>query len=677
MNIQYVKGVGPAVAKKLDKLGIADTKDVIYFFPNQYQDRRNIPKIIDLSFDTSVLAKGFVRRIIDTKRGRFNITKIIIQDDSDSVVGIWYNQSFIKNIIKIDSEILVYGKLEYDNKTKSKNIKVSDYEFVDKSNVNKVIPIYSLTKGIYQKQLRAIISRALAYELKLLQDPFTNELRKKHQLISLEKAVYFYHYPPNREGYLKARHRLVFDDFFYLQLALAIVRSKNTEEEKGISFKVAGELLSKYLQMLPYQLTGAQKRVVEEVKKNMNSTRPMNRLIQGDVGSGKTEIAVAAILIAIENGYQVAMMAPTEILAYQHYQKMLKYLIPLNIRVELLVGSLKGSSKIRKQNLISTGIAQVVIGTHALIQETVKFYKLGLAIIDEQHRFGVLQRSALKEKSREECDLLVTTATPIPRSLTLTLYGDLDKSILDEMPPGRTPIKTVWLRTLNKEWLKNINKELSIGNQVYWVFPLVEESEKIDLKAATQGQEHLMQIFPENKMGLLHGKMKQKEKDTIMTQFRQRKIDILVATTVIEVGIDVPDATVIVIEHAERFGLSQLHQLRGRVGRGEKASYCLLLSRSQSIDCKKRLSAMVETTDGFKLAEVDLELRGPGDYVGSKQSGLPTMIVANLVKDEAVLLKAKSVAEEVSKDINSFKFNGIVNKLKSKPHLYVGIAGMN
>ncbi len=678
MEIQYLKGVGPAVAAKLNKLNLFETKDALTFFPHSYQDRRKRKKIAQLVVDTDCFLVGKVLRIDESTKGNFHITKALLSDETGQISCIWFNQPFIKKNLKIDFPVFLQGKVEFDFLSHRKVIKVIDYEYVDARNIDRIVPIYPLTKGIYQKQLRSIIEKALELELINLKDPFPENIRQQHNLLVLDKAIAYFHYPLDEKTYLAAKHRLVFEDFFYLQFSLAINKLLTRKQEKGIAFKVHNTLSSQYFNNLPYKLTKAQERVISEVRADMQRDIPMNRLVQGDVGAGKTEIAMAAILTALENDYQVAIMAPTEILAYQHYQKMLKYLLPLGIRVELLVGSLQEKLKVRKQYLTASGSAQLLVGTHALIQDKVTFSNLGLAIIDEQHRFGVQQRSSLMKKSGEVIDLLVLTATPIPRSLTLTLYGDLDKSILDELPPGRTPIKTLWLKKMDKLTIDYIKSELDKGNQAYWVFPLVEESEKIDLKAATEGSQYLQNgVFQKYKVGLLHGKMKQKEKDVIMAMFRNKEIQVLVATTVIEVGVDVPDATVMVIEHGERFGLSQLHQLRGRIGRSNKPSTCILLSTTRTLISKRRLEALVSTTDGFKLAEVDLDIRGPGDYFGSKQSGLPTMLVANLIKDEKILLQAKQVATLLASDFRNPLYRPLIEALKLMPHLYVGLEGMN
>ncbi len=677
MEIQYIKGVGAALAKKLQKLGLVDTKDVLAFFPTGWEDRRKIPPIAKLEIGKDQFTVGKIVQIRESTRGKYHLTKVLLDDGHNKIMALWFNQAYLMKLFKVGTRLFVSGKIERDPVSGTKIIKVSQHEWLEKDNTGRIIPIYPLTNGVYQKQLRHIVDLCLRQELKLLQEPFPPTILEAYTLLPLAKAIWYFHYPADENTYRQAKRRLVMEDFFYLQLVLAITRERNRSEDKGIAFTFKNTLSAKYFDSLPYKLTGAQSRVIAEVLEDMKCERPMNRLVQGDVGAGKTEIAMAAILMALENNYQAAIMAPTEILATQHYQKMLHYLMPLGIQVELLVGSLKAGTKARKQQLVSSGHADLVVGTHALIQEKVGYDHLGLVIIDEQHRFGVLQRRALTKKSGEVVDLLVLTATPIPRSLTLTLYGDLDKSILDELPPGRIPIKTVWIKKLDAFWMKAVRDEVAKGNQIYWVFPLVEESEKIDLRAATEGSQQIALMFPDVRVGLLHGKMKQREKDAVMAEFRARNLDILVATTVIEVGVDVPDATMMIIEHAERFGLSQLHQLRGRIGRRDKVSTCVLISTTRTDNSMRRLGAMVETTDGFKLAEVDLELRGPGDYFGSKQSGIPTMAVANLLKDERILLEAKKLAERIAADRKNPLYAGVFRRLHEQPHLYVGQEGMN
>ncbi|HAR63910.1 MAG TPA: DNA helicase RecG [Candidatus Margulisbacteria bacterium] len=651
-SIQYIKGVGPKLAKCFEKLELYTVNDLIYFFPRSYEDRRRIPKISEAKNNETMFFVGdVIATKVETTKNRHKLFKANIHDGYGYLSVVWFNQAFLETTIMKGNRLFVSGKVEYNHYTGEYQLMCADYEILDKDmanniSLNRVVPVYNLTKGIVQKKIRMSIYSVLLGYLNYVDEFYEEAFRKQHKLMGIKEALYNLHYPKDRESYALAKRRIVFDDFFMMQLVLAKKRFLNQHREKGISFNVDSQLYVRYLDSLPYSLTNAQQRVINEIKGDMKKIHPMNRLVQGDVGSGKTEIAVAAIIVAVENGYQAALMAPTEILAEQHYKKLLKYLEPLGIKVELLIGRLKTKQKRNVLEYVASNSVDVVIGTHALIQEKVEIPNLGLAIVDEQHRFGVMQRAALKKYGKNP-DLVVMTATPIPRTLSLTVYGDLDKSVIDEMPPGRKEIKTEWV-TKSTQVLEFLRKKLKDGEQAYYVLPLVEESEKLDLKAAIDMHEYLKtDIYPEFPVGLIHGKMKGDEKDNVMQMFRNKEIRLLVATTVIEVGIDVPNATVMVIEHAERFGLSQLHQLRGRVGRGSLRSYCILIGNPKSEDGRKRLKVMTETTNGFKLAEFDLQLRGPGDFYGVKQSGLPTMRMADFIKDEPLLLEARKIAVDI------------------------------
>ncbi|MBU0581353.1 MAG: ATP-dependent DNA helicase RecG, partial [Candidatus Margulisbacteria bacterium] len=482
-----------------------------------------------------------------------------------------------------------------------------------------------------------------------LGDALEEKFRKANSLLWLAKAIKELHFPDGRKAWKEAHDRIVFDEFFYLQLRAALQFQFRKKVSKGRVLNFAGELLQRWEEALPYQLTAAQKKVISEIKEDLLKEKPMNRLLQGDVGSGKTEVALFSLLVAVQTGLQAAIMAPTEILAEQHYKKISARVNPLGVQVVYRVGSMLKKEREEADEKINNGEAQIVIGTHALLQEKVKFQDLGLVVIDEQHRFGVEQRLALIQKGIVP-HTLIMTATPIPRTLALTFYGDLDKSVIDELPPGRIPIATKWIRENERNKLYDFaKKEIEKGQQVYIVYPLVEESEKVDLKAATESSKYLAeQVFNGYSVRLLHGKLKNKDKDKIMQEFREGKVQVLVATTVIEVGVDVPSASIMIIEHAERFGLAQLHQLRGRVGRGQAKAYCFLMGKPKTEEGKKRLAAMVQTTDGFKLAEVDLSLRGPGEFYGFRQSGIPDLNLADLIKDEPILLKARKLAQEVA-----------------------------
>lgn len=649
-SLQYLKGVGPKLAKTFLQLELDTVRDLIYFFPRTYEDRRQIPRIAELKVNESMFFVGEVQFTkLDLTKNRFKLFKANIYDGSGSISVVWFNQPFMQKTIKQGMRLYVSGKVEYNQFEGEYQLACSDYDILDGHNnsliLNRVVPVYNLTKGLSQKKVRQVVHFSLTTYLKDISDPYSDAFRHQHKLMRLTEAVYNMHYPKDREAFVQARKRLAFDDFFFMQLVLAKRRFLNRNREQGIAFKIDGTLYKKYLAALPYQLTNAQKQVISELGADMEKPYPMNRLVQGDVGAGKTEIAVAAMMIAFENGYQSALMAPTEILAEQHYKKLTRYLEPLGLKVELLTGRLKARQKRNVLEYAASNHAHVLIGTHALIQDGVSLPNLGLAIVDEQHRFGVMQRATLKSLGGNP-DLLVMTATPIPRSLSLTVYGDLEKSILNELPPGRIPIKTLLIKNA-VDIISFLRTKLMDGQQAYYVLPLVEESEKLDLKTAVDTYEHLREVFPEFAVGLIHGKMKPDIKDDVMQQFRTKQLQLLVATTVIEVGIDVPDATIMVIEHAERFGLAQLHQLRGRVGRGHQESFCILVGNPKSEEGKQRLKVMTQTNDGFKIAEFDLKLRGPGDFYGVKQSGLPSLTVADFVRDEPILLEARCIAGQI------------------------------
>jgi ATP-dependent DNA helicase RecG len=545
-----------------------------------------------------------------------------------------------------------------------KEIHHPDVEMVDGDiekdylNFKRIVPIYSETEGLHQRTLRKLMKNILDGYVDDLSSPIPQEILERQDMISFPEAFRRAHFPPEGESMevlndhrSDAHRRIIFDEFFFLELGLAL-KKKGMALETGISFQGEGYLPQKLLNQLSFKLTHAQERVWEEIKEDLRKPHPMNRLVQGDVGSGKTVVALLASLYVIECGYQAAIMAPTEVLAEQHYLNLHRWVEPLGVKVVLLTSSVKGAEREDLYHRIRMGDVQLVIGTHAVIQEAVEFNRLGLAIIDEQHKFGVVQRGLLKKKGGNP-DVLVMTATPIPRTLAMTIYGDLDVSIIDEMPPGRMPVETkVFPEPAREKVYRIVGEEVSKDRQAFIVYPLVEESEKLDLKDATRMAEHLKKdVFPQFQIGLLHGRMKSDEKEAIMMDFKEGKIQILVATTVIEVGIDIPNASVMVVEHAERFGLSQLHQLRGRIGRGRYPSKCILLAQYRSSEeSRVRLQAMGRTNDGFQIAEEDLALRGPGDFFGIRQSGFPDFRVAHLVRDTSILVEARKEAFQLIRE---------------------------
>jgi ATP-dependent DNA helicase RecG len=564
---------------------------------------------------------------------------------------VWYNQPYMKDTLNKlrNSQIVAYGIV----KESPYGLQMETPEWEDLPDgadpdsllsVNRIVPIYPLTEGIRQKRMRQIIWNAVQYA-HLAPEILPRSVRERLGLMPIQQALQQIHFPDDEQMIEPARQRLVFEEFFLMQLGVGLQRLR-TRQERGIAMRIDADRLNEMLhRIVPFELTNAQKRVIHEIWNDMAQPHPMNRLLQGDVGSGKTIVAAAAILAAVDNQYQAAIMAPTEILAEQHYINLHRLFQPLGISVELLVGRLSNKQRQQARERIATGRGMVAVGTHALIQEGVSFARLGLAIVDEQHRFGVLQRAALRDKGIMP-HVLVMTATPIPRTLTLTLYGELDVSVIDELPPGRKPVRTYWKTP--EERLKvyaGVRKLVEQGRQAYVICPLIDESDKLQVRAAEQMAEHLQKdVFPDLRVGLLHGRMKPAEKEAVMEAFRAGELDILVSTTVIEVGVDVPNAAVIVIEDADRFGLAQLHQLRGRVGRSEHQSYCVLIADPKSEEGQRRLDIMTRTNNGFLIAEEDLRIRGPGEIYGTRQSGMPSFRVADLVKDMRLLEVARQEA---------------------------------
>ena len=660
-DVQFVKGIGPKKAQKLNKLGIFTLKDLIYYFPRQFEDRNNFKKIFELQNDEKATIRVVVIGIeISNPRKGMNITKIDVKDDTGYAKLVFFNQNYIKDRFKPGDTILVFGRV----KKEFKNIELSscEIEFLTNSpkKTFKIIPTYPLTYGVSNREIIGIIKIVFSDPNLEIKEYLPNRIIEKYKLCSLNYAIRNIHNPTSKEALKISLYRIIFEEFLILQLGLFAFKN-GIEDIKGIKFR-ENKILDNILTSLPFKLTGAQDRALNEIIKDMNSSNSMNRLVQGDVGSGKTIVALLALSYCVLNGYQGALMAPTEILAQQHYLSFADTLKDFGIKIELLVGSLTKKQKEKVLDKVKNNEVDILIGTHALIEDSVEFNKLGLVITDEQHRFGVRQRNKLSSKGYNP-DILVMTATPIPRTLALILYGDLDISIIDELPPGRQSIETIAINKKKRDNIYNslVRNEVKKGRQVYIVCPLVEESETIEAKSAIHLVEELKnQYFSDLKVGLLHGKMKSSEKDSIMKSFKNKELDILVSTTVIEVGINVPNATLMIIENAERFGLAQLHQLRGRVGRGSYKSYCILIYASKSDICKQRMSIMEESNDGFKISEKDLEIRGPGEFFGTRQHGIPELKVANIFKHMKILKLAQQEARYIIG--NDFKLQSYENK---------------
>ena len=658
--LQFLKGVGPRRAADLERVGLRTVEDLLYRFPIRYEDRSRLQPIASLKPGTAASISG---RIIacglrSTRRPGFKIFEAAIDDGSKSIRAVWLNQPYLKDIFVRGQQVVLYGPVEMYGggalQLQNPQFEILDDEDAELIHTGRIVPVYEKTGSVTPKMQRRLVFEALQKLPADLPDPLPDEVRLRLQLPARAAALHATHFPPadaavealNRFA-TRPQQRLIFEEAFLFQLGVLARRRAAAAERKPTEVRVDDRIRESARQVLPFKLTGSQRQALKEIVDDLQRPQPMNRLLQGDVGAGKTIVALLAALVEMENGLQAAFMAPTEILAEQHFANIARLLERSRFRVALLTGSTPAAARRTALAEIASGAIHLVVGTHALVQGDVQFQQLGLAVIDEQHRFGVLQRATLREKGLHP-DVLVMTATPIPRTLALTLYGDLDVSSIRELPAGRLPIKTTAKpESRRDEIYAFVRQQLDEGRQVYVIYPLVEESAKVDVKAATAMADTLQQqIFPQYRVGLLHGRMKSAVKDRVMKAFAAHEIDILVSTTVVEVGIDVPNASVMIVEHAERFGLSQLHQLRGRVGRSGHQSYAFLVYQSPlSDEARERLKAMTETTDGFEIAERDLQLRGPGDFFGTRQAGLPTFRLVDLVRDRELLDVAYREAE--------------------------------
>ena len=694
-SVTYLKGIGSRVSGFLAKKSIHTISDLLFYSPRKYDDRRKIAKISEIVPGDSCTIRGTVHSVSDIRNRKRSFFQVVISDETGKIRLIWfnYNASYLRGVFKKGRNFIIHGKVSIAPGGRALQIihpLAQDIEVIENEEdignplqFGRIVPVYTLTEGLTQKKLREIVTSALDGYAKDFEGLIPKDIQEKHDLMDLPEALEHVHFPPDDVLLVdfddpgsvagsRAHRTVIFFEFFVLQLGL-FSKKRKVDESQGISFSSGGSLSEKLLRSLPFSLTPAQEKAISEIRADMVSPHPMNRLLQGDVGSGKTLVALVSMLRAVESGYQAALMVPTEILAEQHFRNIRQMAENIGVSVVLLKSALSRTDKSRVREEIKSGQADIVVGTHALISEAVDFNALGFVVIDEQHRFGVIQRAKLVRKAAVP-DVLVMTATPIPRTLAITVYGDLEISVIDELPPSRKKIETFVLRDKqkNRTWLYDrIRKRLEEGRQAYFVYPFIEESENQDFKRVrhvTRMVEELRGEFSEFCVLLLHGRMKSDERDVVMDDFLAKRCDVLVSTTVIEVGVDVPNATVIVIENAERFGLSQLHQMRGRVGRGEHESTCYIVySFMSGEESGERLEIMGETSDGFRISEFDLANRGPGEFMGTKQSGIPGFSFANLIRDSALLNESRDSARELmGEEENIRKYEKLFKHVKGK-----------
>ena len=648
--VRYFKGVGPKRGELLSKLGVETAEDLLYYLPARYEDRSNLTAIRDLKLGEHQTVEGEVISCSNRiAKSGMRFFQVVVTDHTGFVHATWFNQPYLKDYFKKGQRIILYGKVELHDKLQ---IVQPEYEILegngaDSIHIGRIVPIYSTVSGLAQRYVRGLTDTAIAKYCKFLVERLPAYILAREKLVDIRFAMHNIHFPSNFGNLEKAYRRIVFEEFFLLQLALAVKKRRARSFDEGLSHNLSGKLIDSFNSNLPFELTEGQKKAIADISRDMSLGRPMNRLLEGDVGSGKTVVAAYALVLTVQNGFQGVIMAPTEVLARQHFIGLSELLMPLGINISLLIGGMTPDAKKRVAEEIRDGKIDIVVGTHSVIQESVRFKKLGLAVVDEQHKFGVTQRAVLKQKGYNP-HILVMTATPIPRTLALTVYGDLDVSVIKEMPKGRKPIQTYWVEEEKRnEVYSFVKEEIERGRQAYVVCPLIKQGQggKGQGTGATEIFEKLRtEIFPDYAVGLLHGKMNLQEKDKVMKEFKKGKTKVLVSTVVIEVGIDVPNASVMLVENADRFGLAQLHQLRGRVGRGEHESFCILLANPKTDEALKRIKAIEDTLDGFQIAEADLNIRGPGEFFGTRQHGLPEIKFGNILKDFDIMECARREA---------------------------------